>query len=145
VTDRRVRYARNGAAHLAYRIFGDAGPTLVWATRTGETVSTPTTSWLLSRFGGVRAKHTGDGIFAVFDGPTRAVRCGLELVPTLATRGLSIRAGLHTAECERRGGEWSGMAVHIGARTAALAGAGEILTSRTVRDLSAGSGLIFES
>ena len=99
----------------------------------------------LSRYGGQRAKHTGDGIFALFDGPTKAARCGLELVPTLATRGIHIRVGIHTGECERRGDEWSGMAVHTGARIGALAGAGEVLASRTVRDLSAGSGLTFES
>jgi class 3 adenylate cyclase/pimeloyl-ACP methyl ester carboxylesterase len=98
----------------------------------------------LSRYGGRRAKHTGDGVFALFDGPTKAVRCGLELVPTLATRGISIRVGIHTGECEKRGDEWSGMAVHTGARIGALAGTGELLVSRTVRDLSAGSGLIFE-
>ncbi|MGV7698381.1 alpha/beta fold hydrolase [Mycobacterium kansasii] len=101
--------------------------------------------WLLAKYGGHRAKHTGDGIFAVFDGPTKAVRCALELVPALATRGIPIRAGVHIGECERRGEEWSGMAVHTGARIGALAGAGEVLASRTVRDLSAGSGLTFES
>ncbi|MGH3678577.1 MAG: adenylate/guanylate cyclase domain-containing protein [Mycobacterium sp.] len=99
---------------------------------------------LLSRFGGRRAKHTGDGVFALFDGPTKAARCGLDLVPALATHGIPIRAGVHIGECEKRGDEWSGMAVHVGARIGAMAGAGEVLTSRTVRDLSAGSGLVFE-
>jgi class 3 adenylate cyclase/pimeloyl-ACP methyl ester carboxylesterase len=99
----------------------------------------------LSRYGGRRAKHTGDGIFAIFDGPTKAALCGLDLVPALATRGIHIRAGIHTGECQQRGDEWSGMAVHVGARIGALAGPGELLTSRTVRDLSAGSGLAFES
>jgi class 3 adenylate cyclase len=69
----------------------------------------------------------------------------LELVPALAARNIPIRAGIHTGECERRGDEWSGVAVHIGARIGALAGMGQVLTSRTVRDLSAGSGLAFES
>jgi class 3 adenylate cyclase len=100
---------------------------------------------LLSKYGGRREKHTGDGVFAIFDGPTKAARCGLELVPALATRGMRIRVGIHTGECERRGAEWSGMAVHVGARIGALAGANEVLTSRTVRDLSAGSLLNFES
>ncbi|WP_082967087.1 adenylate/guanylate cyclase domain-containing protein [Mycobacterium sp. 852002-51163_SCH5372311] len=100
---------------------------------------------LLAKHGGHRAKHTGDGVFALFDGPTKAARCALDLVPALAARGITIRAGVHTGECERRGDEWSGMAVHTGARIGALAGAGEVLTSRTVRDLSAGSGLCFES
>jgi pimeloyl-ACP methyl ester carboxylesterase/class 3 adenylate cyclase len=101
--------------------------------------------WVLEKHGGRRAKHTGDGIFALFDGPTKAARAALELVPALATRGIRIRAGVHTGECERRGDEWSGVAVHTGARIGALAGAGEVLASRTVRDLSAGSGLTFES
>jgi class 3 adenylate cyclase len=101
--------------------------------------------WLLEKYGGQRAKHTGDGIFALFDGPTKAARCALELTPALAPRGIQIRAGVHTGECERRGGEWSGMAVHTGARIGALAAAGEVLASRTVRDLSAGSPLAFES
>jgi len=66
-------------------------------------------------------------------------------VQALATCGIPIRAGIHTGECERRGDEWSGMAVHTGARIGASAGAGEVLASRTVRDPSAGSGLRFES
>jgi class 3 adenylate cyclase len=100
---------------------------------------------LLSKYGGRRSKHTGDGIFALFDGPTKATRCALDLLPALATRGIRIRAGVHIGECERRGDEWSGLTVHTGARIGAMAGPGEVLTSRTVRDLSAGSGLRFES
>ena len=100
---------------------------------------------VLAKYGGGRVKHTGDGVFALFDGPTKAARCALELAPALASRGISIRAGIHIGECERRGDEWSGMAVHIGARIGAMAGSDEVLTSRTVRDLSAGSGLVFES
>jgi class 3 adenylate cyclase/pimeloyl-ACP methyl ester carboxylesterase len=99
----------------------------------------------LSKYGGRRAKHTGDGVFALFEGPTKAARCGLELVPALATRGIRIRVGIHTGECERRGEEWSGVAVHVGARIGAMAGPDEVFTSRTVCDLSAGSGLRFES
>jgi pimeloyl-ACP methyl ester carboxylesterase len=100
---------------------------------------------LLTKYGGRRAKHTGDGIFALFDGPTKAARCGLELIPALAALGIRIRAGVHVGECEKRGDEWSGMAVHVGARISAMARADEVLTSRTVRDLSAGSTLRFES
>jgi len=100
---------------------------------------------IVSTFGGQRANHTGDGIFAIFDTPTRAIRCALDLVPSLASRDIPIRVGIHTGECERRGDQWSGLAVHTGARIGALAGAGEVLASRTVRDLSAGSGLAFES
>jgi class 3 adenylate cyclase len=99
----------------------------------------------LTKYGGRRAKHTGDGIFALFDGPTQAARCALDLMPALGTRGIRIRAGVHIGECERRGDEWSGLGVHTGARIGALAGPGEALTSRTVRDLSAGSDLRFES
>jgi class 3 adenylate cyclase len=98
----------------------------------------------LSTFGGRKVNQAGDGVFAVFDGPTKAARCALDLVPALATRGIRIRAGVHIGECERRGDDWSGVSVHIGARVAAMAGAGEVLVSRTVRDLSAGSGLVFE-
>jgi class 3 adenylate cyclase len=101
--------------------------------------------WLVEKYGGRRAKHTGDGIFALVDGPTKAARCALDMMPALATRGIRIRAGVHTGECERRGEEWSGMAVHVGARIGAMAGSGEVLTSRTVRDLSVGSGLRFDS
>lgn len=100
---------------------------------------------MLSRFDGIHAKHTGDGVFALFDAPTKAARCALQLVAALAARNIPIRAGIHIGECERRGKEWSGVAVHIGARIGALAGAGEVLASRTVRDLSAGSGLVFDS
>lgn len=75
----------------------------------------------------------------------KAARCGLELIPALATVGIRIRAGIHVGECEKRGDEWSGMAVHVGARISAMARADEVLTSRTVRDLSAGSTLRFES
>jgi pimeloyl-ACP methyl ester carboxylesterase len=99
----------------------------------------------LAEHGGRRAKHTGDGVFALFDGPTRAALWALDLVPALAARGIRIRVGIHVGECEKRGEEWSGMAVHVGARIAALAGPGQITASRTVRDLSAGSGLIFEN
>ncbi|OBA86196.1 hydrolase [Mycobacteriaceae bacterium 1482268.1] len=100
---------------------------------------------LLAKFGGVQEKHTGDGVFALFEGPTKAARCGLALIPALATRGIAIRVGVHIGECERRGDEWSGLAVHTGARIAAMADGGEVLASRTVRDLSAGSQLNFES
>jgi class 3 adenylate cyclase len=98
----------------------------------------------LAASGGHKVKDTGDGMFATFDGPTKAARCALDLVPDLATRGIRIRAGIHIGECERRGDDWSGLAVHVGARVAAQAGAGEVLVTRTVRDLSAGSGLGFE-
>lgn len=103
-----------------------------------------TVDGIVAKFGGRRVNHTGDGILALFDGPTNSVRCALELVAALACLGLRIRAGVHIGECERRGEEWSGMAIHVGARIAALAGAGQVLASRTIRDLCTGSGLVFE-
>ncbi len=102
------------------------------------------TDRLLSKYGGRRVNHTGDGVFALFDVPSKAARCALELVPTLAGRGLRIRTGIHVGECERRGDEWSGLAVHTGARVCGMAGAAEILCTRTLHDLAAGSGLMFE-
>lgn len=87
---------------------------------------------------------TGDGFLAAFDGPARAIRCAHANVAALADTGLHVRAGIHAGECEVRGNDLAGLAVHIGARVAALAGADEVLVSSTVRDLVAGSGLEFE-
>jgi class 3 adenylate cyclase len=98
----------------------------------------------LRRFGGHEIKTIGDGFLATFDGPVRGIRCALATVEAAEETGVSLRAGLHTGECERRDGDISGIAVHTGARVAALAGAGEVLVSRTVKDLVAGSGLWFE-
>ena len=97
----------------------------------------------LERFSGREISTAGDGFLATFDGPARAVRCAAEIVEGVRTLGLEIRAGIHTGEIEVHGGDIRGLAVHIGARIAALAGPGEILVSRTVRDLVAGSGLRF--
>ena len=98
----------------------------------------------LQRFGGQEVKTTGDGFLTTFDGPARAIRCALATSEATQEIGLPLRAGLHAGECERRHGDISGIAVHIGARVAALAGPGEVLVSRTVKDLVAGSGLLFE-
>jgi pimeloyl-ACP methyl ester carboxylesterase len=98
----------------------------------------------VDRFGGRFVKHTGDGMLATFDGPARGVQCAQLLSDTLAPLGLPIRAGLHTGEVEQRGDDVGGIAVHIGARVASLAGAGEVFVSRTVRDLVVGSDLHFE-
>jgi class 3 adenylate cyclase len=97
----------------------------------------------LVRGGGREIKTTGDGFFAAFDGPARAVRCAQAITVNARGLGLDVRAGVHTGECEVRGDDLAGIAVHIGARVAALAGAGEVLVSSTVRDLVAGSGLEF--
>jgi class 3 adenylate cyclase len=99
---------------------------------------------LVSRFGGQLVKHTGDGTMATFDGPARAVQCAQDIRDALAVAGVPIRAGLHTGEVERRHDDLGGIAVHIAARVAALAGDGEVLVSRTVRDLVVGSDLDFE-
>jgi pimeloyl-ACP methyl ester carboxylesterase len=89
-------------------------------------------------------KFTGDGLMATFDGPARAVQCMQTIGEHLEPLGLPIRAGVHTGEVELIGDDIGGIAVHVAARIAALAGAGEVLTSSTVRDLVAGSGLVFE-
>jgi class 3 adenylate cyclase len=97
----------------------------------------------LERFKGQEVDTAGDGFLATFDGPTRAVRCALSAVGAARGQGLHIRAGLHTGEVVKVGGKPGGVAVHIGARVAALAGADEVLVSSTVRDLAAGSGIEF--
>jgi len=97
----------------------------------------------LTRFRGHEIKTIGDGILATFDGPPRGVRCACTIVEEVRPLGTEIRAGLHTGECEMIGGDVGGIAVHIGARVAALAGPGEVLVSSTVKDLVAGSGLRF--
>jgi class 3 adenylate cyclase len=99
---------------------------------------------LVARFGGHLVKRTGDGMLATFDGPARAVQCAQDLRDELAFAGMPIRAGLHAGEVERRHDDLGGIAVHIAARVAALAKEGEVLVSRTVRDLVVGSGLDFE-
>lgn len=95
----------------------------------------------LARFRGTEIATTGDGFLASFDGPARAIRCAVAIVKAAAGLGLRVRAGLHTGECERVQGDLAGIAVHVGARIAATAGAGEVVVSSTVRDLVAGSGL----
>ena len=98
----------------------------------------------LARFGGVEIDTAGDGFFASFDGPARAIACAQAIVAGAAQQGLDIRAGLHSGECERSGDKLTGLAVHIGARVAALALPGEVLVSRTVKDLVAGSRIGFD-
>jgi len=97
----------------------------------------------LSTFRGREIDTAGDGFLAAFDGPARAIRCACAISEGVRSLGIEIRAGLHTGECEIIGDKVGGIAVHIGARVAALANAGEVLVSSTVRDLVAGSGLTF--
>jgi len=98
----------------------------------------------LQRFRGREIDTAGDGFFATFDGPARAVRCALAIRDRLRELDIDIRCGLHTGECELTGEKVGGIAVHIGARVMAAAQPGEVLASRTVKDLVAGSGLQFE-
>jgi pimeloyl-ACP methyl ester carboxylesterase len=102
------------------------------------------TAQLTERFGGTVVKSTGDGHLATFDGPTQAIRCAEALRADAETLGIEIRASIHTGECELLDTDIGGIAVHIAARILGQAGAGEILVSRTVRDLVVGSGTGFE-
>ena len=99
---------------------------------------------LVRRYGGAVVKSTGDGHLATFDGPTQAIRCAETLHTDAETLGFEIRAGIHTGECELLDDDIAGIAVHIAARILGQAGAGEILVSRTVRDLVVGSGTSFQ-
>ena len=98
----------------------------------------------LLRFRGREIDTAGDGFLAAFDGPARAIRCACAIVDGVRDLGLSVRAGLHTGECEVADGKLAGIAVHTGARVAAQAAEGEVLVSSTVRDLVAGSGITFD-
>ncbi len=97
----------------------------------------------LAAFRGREVDTAGDGLLATFDGPARAIRCACSVRERVRALGLRVRTGLHTGECEIVGGGMVGIAVHIGARIAALAGPDEVLVSSTVKDLVAGSGLRF--
>jgi class 3 adenylate cyclase len=98
----------------------------------------------LTRWRGVENDTAGDGFYATFDGPARAVRCALEIVERVRALGIEVRAGVHTGECTIIDGKCGGIAVTTGARICGLAAASEVLVSRTVRDLVTGSGLSFE-
>jgi len=97
----------------------------------------------LERFRGVEIDTAGDGFFATFDGPARAIRCARSIVENVRGVGLDVRSGLHTGECELSAGSVRGIAVHTGARVASIAAPGEVLVSSTVKDLVAGSGVEF--
>ena len=98
----------------------------------------------LAQFRGEEIDTAGDGFFASFDGPGRAIECARSLVTDVRALGLELRVGLHTGECERHDGKLTGIAVPVGARVASMAGPGEVLVSSTVKDLVAGSGLGFD-
>jgi class 3 adenylate cyclase len=97
----------------------------------------------LRRFGGREIKHTGDGFLVSFDGPARSIRCAISINEAVRTLGIEVRTGLHTGECEVRGDDIGGLAVHIAARVNALAAPSQILVSSTVKDLVVGSGIEF--
>jgi class 3 adenylate cyclase len=98
----------------------------------------------LVRFRGREIDTAGDGFFAAFDGPARAIRCASAVVDGVRELGIDVRAGLHTGECEVVDGKVAGIAVHTGARVAANAQGGEVVVSSTVKDLVAGSGIDFQ-
>ena len=98
----------------------------------------------LARFRGREVSTSGDSFLAMFDGPQRAIRCAMAIRDAVQALGIQVRAGLHTGECEVRGDDIGGIAVHIGARVSALAGPNDVLVSSTLRDLVIGSGLEFE-
>jgi class 3 adenylate cyclase len=97
----------------------------------------------IGRFGGLEVDATGDGFLATFDGPARAIRCACAITQGVRPLGLEVRVGLHTGECELIAGKVGGIAVHIGARVASRAGAGEVLVTNTVKDLVVGSAIEF--
>jgi class 3 adenylate cyclase len=98
----------------------------------------------LKEWRGTEVDTAGDGFFATFDGPARAIRCALEVAQLVRDLGIEIRAGVHTGECELVDGKASGIAVSTGARISSLAGPSEVLISETVKGLVAGSGFTFE-
>ena len=98
----------------------------------------------LARFRGREVNTSGDSFLAMFDGPQRAIRCAMAIRDAVQALGIQVRAGLHTGECEIRGDDIGGIAVHIGARVSTLAGPNDVLVSSTLRDLVIGSGLEFE-
>jgi class 3 adenylate cyclase len=98
----------------------------------------------IERNGGELVNTTGDGVVATFDGPAHAVRAAVAIQAAARAAGMAVRAGVHAGECERLGHDLTGVAVHIAARVCALAGAGEVVTTGTVRDLATGSLLGFE-
>jgi class 3 adenylate cyclase len=145
-----VRGARRPGRVLATMLFTDIVGSTEMATQLGDR------AWAdllashdqavrreLRRFSAEEINTAGDGFLALFDGPARAIRCALAITQRVGELGLSVRAGTHTGEVERAGGDVTGIAVHVAARVAADAGPGEVLVTASTRDLVAGSGLTF--
>lgn len=136
---------------LATVVFTDIVGSTELATRIGDErwralldAHDEVTGAVVDRYQGRIVKSTGDGALATFDGPGRAIACACEIRESVRALGIDLRTGIHTGEVELRGQDLGGIAVHIGARIGALAAEGEVLVSRTVKDLVAGSGLSFE-
>jgi hypothetical protein len=167
-----VKYARSGDVAIAYQLVGEGPPDLVlvsaWFSHVEARWDIPAFAHYLRRLSsfsrlisfdkrgiglsdpvsldrhrGRVVRIEGDGTLSTFDGPARAVRCAAAIRDAFSPLGVEIRAGLHTGEVELAETGVEGIAIHIGARVAALAGPGEVLVSRTVKDLVAGSGLEF--
>lgn len=151
VTGERGRTVEPVDRVLATVLFTDIVDSTAHAARIGDTAWRKTmdehdriSRRLIEQYRGRLIKSTGDGLLATFDGPGRAIRCALAMEPWLARLQLSVRAGLHMGEVEDRGDDIGGIAVHIAARIMARAEAGEVVVSRVVADLVAGSGIKFQ-
>lgn len=136
---------------LATLLFTDIVDSTVKASHLGDsqwrallTQHNELTREALSRYRGREINTTGDGFLALFDGPARAIECARSIVISMKALGVDVRAGIHTGEVEVMGDDVGGIAVHIGSRVASKAGPAEVMVSRTVKDLVAGSSLVFE-
>lgn len=156
----QTHYAKSGSVHVAHQVTGSGPQDLVlvpgFVSHLEADWESPVRAWRdvlaqhqalvrrkLAEFRGREVNTAGDGFLASIDGPARAVRCARAIVDASRDAGIELRPGLHTGECEALGENLSGLAIHIGARIAAFAGAGEVLVSGTLKDLVAGSGLRF--
>ena len=140
-----TRFTRVDGLDIAYQVVGAAGGLDVahipgWVSHLEVTWELPE---FADRFRGVEVDTAGDGFFATFDGPARAIRCACAAREAVREIGVEIRAGLHTGEVEHRGTAAAGLAVHVGARVASLAQASEVLVTNTVKMLVLGSGIGF--
>ena len=131
-----------GLTGVGLLMMGGLDPTDEWTALLAQHHATVRT--VLAQYRGREIATTGDGFLAAFDGPARGIRSAQAILEALDGIGIPARSGLHTGEVEVVGDDIAGIAVHIGARVAALAGPGEVLVSSTVRDLVAGSGIEFE-
>ena len=143
-------HTRDEGRHLATVLFTDIVDSTATAARLGDEAwrivlleHDRMSRQIIERFHGRWIKSTGDGVLATFDAPARAIRCAQAIAAEVKRLGVSVRAAVHTGECEMHGGDVRGIAVHIGARIAGLAGADEVLVSATVRDLVGGAGFAF--